>query len=160
MSRDQNPNPSRAPLLVILVSFWLALIFFGPYARFHHWPGASLVYDLFSSICHQLPERSFAWMGHPLAVCQRCLGLYLGFWLGLIFLPLLRSFRRLLLQNPRSLLLFLLPLGIDLLSDNTAISRLITGVIGSFPIALFVLAALEQVQERFLAPPASQGEYP
>ena len=99
-------------------------------------------------------------MGHPLAVCQRCLGLYLGFWLGLIFLPFLKSFRRLLLQNPRSLLLFFLPLGIDLLSDNTAISRLITGVIGSFPIALFVLAALEQVQERFLAPPASQGEYP
>ena len=98
-------------------------------------------------------------MGYPLAVCQRCLGLYLGFWLGLICMPLLKNVRELLLRRPRSLVLFFLPLGIDLLTDNTATSRLVTGVIASFPIAVFVLAAAEQLQERFLESTTSAGEH-
>jgi uncharacterized membrane protein len=31
-----------------------------------------------SVVCHQLPERSFEMAGAPIAVCARCLGLYLG----------------------------------------------------------------------------------
>ena len=83
-----------------------------------------------------------------------------GFLVGSHFPAVFEEFQEAPIAEPAQPAAFFLPLGIDLLSDNTAISRLITGVIGSFPIALFVLAALEQVQERFLAPPASQGEYP
>ena len=32
----------------------------------------------FAAVCHQIPDRSFAWAGAPLAVCARCLGLYAG----------------------------------------------------------------------------------
>ncbi len=65
-------------------------------------------------------------------------------------MPLLKSVKQLLLQRPRSLALFFVPLGIDLLVENTAMSRLVTGVIASFPTAVFVRVAAEQLQERFL----------
>ncbi len=49
-----------------------------------HWgtSAAALAYLFFFSICHQRPERSFTLWGHPLAVCQRCTGIYLGAFLG------------------------------------------------------------------------------
>ncbi|HLR76219.1 MAG TPA: DUF2085 domain-containing protein [Balneolaceae bacterium] len=41
-------------------------------------------HQLFYSLCHQLPERSFWINGQPMAVCARCFGIYTGFWSGLI----------------------------------------------------------------------------
>jgi uncharacterized membrane protein len=43
---------------------------------------ASVLYFSFSFFCHQIPDRSFILFGHPLAVCHRCLGLYIGLFLG------------------------------------------------------------------------------
>lgn len=37
---------------------------------------------VFSGLCHQIPERSFAHDGHLLAVCARCAGIYAGLALG------------------------------------------------------------------------------
>jgi len=48
----------------------------------------------FSLVCHQLPDRSFGIFGAPIAVCARCLGIYLGSALGL----LLRTSRRIALH--------------------------------------------------------------
>lgn len=45
----------------------------------------------FALVCHQRPERSFWISGAPVAVCARCLGIYLGAAIGL----LLRTSRRL-----------------------------------------------------------------
>lgn len=36
----------------------------------------------FSPVCHQDPARSFWLLGAPVAVCARCLGIYLGAALG------------------------------------------------------------------------------
>lgn len=36
------------------------------------------LYAVGSVICHQRPERSFFWDGHPFPVCARCTGLYLS----------------------------------------------------------------------------------
>ncbi len=36
----------------------------------------------FESACHQRPDRSFLLWGAPVAVCVRCLGIYLGATLG------------------------------------------------------------------------------
>jgi len=39
----------------------------------------------FAIVCHQRPERSFRILGGTVAVCSRCLGIYLGAALGLLF---------------------------------------------------------------------------
>jgi uncharacterized membrane protein len=39
----------------------------------------------FALVCHQRPERSFAVFGGSVAVCSRCLGIYLGAACGLLF---------------------------------------------------------------------------
>src|SRR5882724_6304522 len=55
---------------------------------------AFAIYRTFSSVCHQLPERSFFIAGHQFAVCARCTGLYVGFTLATIVYPLVRSLRQ------------------------------------------------------------------
>jgi len=37
-----------------------------------------LIFLFFSPVCHQDPARSFWILGAPVAVCARCLGIYLG----------------------------------------------------------------------------------
>ncbi len=44
---------------------------------------SGLLYGLFSSICHQYPERSWFLSGQPLAVCIRCTSIYVGFLVAL-----------------------------------------------------------------------------
>jgi uncharacterized membrane protein len=57
-------------------------------------PWQALVYAVYTPVCHQVASRSFHLLGHPLAVCARCLGIYLGFLAGLASYPLFRDFRR------------------------------------------------------------------
>ncbi len=38
---------------------------------------------LMSAACHQQPDRSFWLLGYPMALCSRCLGVYLGFFVYL-----------------------------------------------------------------------------
>jgi uncharacterized membrane protein len=47
---------------------------------------SSVLYCLFSLICHQMPDRSFGLWGHKLAVCHRCAGIYLGLFVGALLL--------------------------------------------------------------------------
>ena len=110
---------------------------------------ASLLYESFARVCHQIAERSFHVAGHPLAVCHRCFGFYVGFTLGLIVLPLLRPARDWLLGKPRRVLLFLAPAAIDwLLPINTPASRFLTGVLAAAAIAVLVWAAVGQIVQQ------------
>lgn len=43
---------------------------------------ASVLYLSFSTICHQIPDRSFFILGYSFPVCERCSGIYLGLLLG------------------------------------------------------------------------------
>lgn len=45
-------------------------------------------HQAFSGLCHQIPERSFWINGQPMAVCSRCFGIYAGFFLGWMLLPM------------------------------------------------------------------------
>jgi uncharacterized membrane protein len=141
------PMPQRTGryrLLLLAVTIWLALIFLAPLARAGHsatWP---FIYGFFRPVCHQQVDRSFSAYGHPLAVCHRCLGLYTGFWLGLLLLPRVRRPCGQLLARPRLLLVTLAPLAIDLAIGNTPASRFLTGAIAAAPTALFVWIAAEE----------------
>ncbi len=41
-------------------------------------PGGAALRAAYHPLCHQIPSRSLAWAGHPVAICARCAGLYLG----------------------------------------------------------------------------------
>ena len=61
---------------------WLALLMFAPLLPL---PLAGVAYLAGSLICHQLPERSFHIGAAQLPVCARCLGIYLGLGVLLMF---------------------------------------------------------------------------
>lgn len=81
-------HPSLRPALVFTTAAmaWAAIL---PVAAFAASFGsgiwgdvAAAVYGLGHVICHQRPERSFAWGGTAWPVCARCTGLYVGAALG------------------------------------------------------------------------------
>lgn len=106
----------RALLFLSLLGtlLWLAAIFLAPglESRGSSRP-AGFLYALFSPTCHQIPERCFSLRGYPLAVCGRCLGVYLGFLGGLLAYPFVRGFSKLELPRARTFLLFSVPIGVD-----------------------------------------------
>jgi uncharacterized membrane protein len=89
-----------------LFSFWLGGIFLAPYLRSISSPWASFIYAVYSPFCHQAPDRSLSCFGQPLAVCARCLGIYLGTLFGLVLYPLIRGWRQ--VRAPKSKTFFVL----------------------------------------------------
>ena len=128
-------------------SLWIGLVFLAPYAHRADWAMSPFLYDFFDRVCHQIPERSFTAFGHPLAVCHRCLGLYVGFALGSLLLPLMTRVREALLARPRLVILFFLPMVADavLLAGNTAFSRFSTGLVAAFPVGFMAWVAAGQL---------------
>jgi uncharacterized membrane protein len=87
----QNPSPTRAnpaaefkawaliPLALIVAAVA------APYALTHDYPMLAFTLNRgFALICHQQPERSFFVFGAAVAVCVRCLGIYIGAAIGLL----------------------------------------------------------------------------
>ncbi len=63
-----------------------AVVVAAPYLLTHGVPAMGLaLYRGFSVVCHQRPERCFWFSGAAVAVCSRCLGIYLGTAVGLLF---------------------------------------------------------------------------
>jgi uncharacterized membrane protein len=57
-----------------------------PYLFTHGAPAVAMALQHgFALVCHQRPERSFWLFGTEVGVCARCLGIYLGAALGLMF---------------------------------------------------------------------------
>ena len=110
---------------------------------------ATFLYAVFAPVCHQIAERSFHLADHPLGVCHRCFGYYVGFTLGLIVLPLVRPARDWLLDEPRRILLLLAPTAVDwLLPMNTPASRSVTAVLAGAGIAVLIWAAIGQIVQQ------------
>jgi uncharacterized membrane protein len=111
------------------------------------------IYQSFSRVCHQLPERSFAVAGHPLAVCARCTGLYAGLAFGVLLFPLARSLRS--TETPARLWLFIAaaPTALDFLLGflgvwpNTHFSRAATGALLGAVAAFFIVPGLVDLSQ-------------
>jgi uncharacterized membrane protein len=141
-------RPRRGPwaCLVVVCTLGLGLVLAAPWAAHRGSWIAPLLYTFFDPVCHQIAERSFHLWHEPLAVCHRCTGLYLGFALGIVVWPALPCAAARLLERPRSIVFFFVPLAIDaVLLANTPASRFATGLIAAFPVALLVLAAVADV---------------
>jgi uncharacterized membrane protein len=115
----------------------------------------AFIYFFFSPICHQIPERSFAVMGHPMAVCHRCSGIYLGIFIGSFikddWMHRSHQMRRIWV------LVAITPLTIDALLpwagiwQGTCLSRFLTGLIfGTMSSWLVARGAEELVNEQKL----------
>ncbi|HVG33513.1 MAG TPA: DUF2085 domain-containing protein [Pyrinomonadaceae bacterium] len=106
------------------------------------------IYEAFSYLCHQLPERSLHLEGQKLAVCSRCTGLYFGFALSVLLYPLARSLKRVDTPRLRWLLLAAVPVILDWgltvlgLWENTHLSRFLTGALFSVVAAVYVVPGL------------------
>ena len=109
---------------------------------------SEIIYQAFSYLCHQIPERSFHLAGHPFAVCSRCTGLYAGFAFATLALPLVRSLKR--TDTPHVIWLFLsvVPLAIDFsltyfgIWQNNHFTRVTTGALFGAVAAIYVVPGL------------------
>ena len=54
-------------------------------------------YKILSNICHQYPTRSLWLMNRPMGLCSRCFAIYASFSISLIFFPLLKNRKHVLL---------------------------------------------------------------
>jgi uncharacterized membrane protein len=90
---EQPKRPFWMTLLPAAAVFWCLMIVAPTWLDRHNpmqWMASSGLRMFFSSICHQIPERSFQLAGEPLAVCARCTGIYFGFALAALVLWMLR----------------------------------------------------------------------
>ena len=109
------------------------------------------IMEVFAGVCHQIPSRSFHIDGVPLAVCHRCIGIYLGFPIaGFLFLFLKGAWPFSSKTAPFVLMLSALPAGLDWGLDfigwwsNTPTSRFATGLVLGTVAGYFFTAALAE----------------
>ena len=89
-------------------AIWIGLIYLAPFLRSLNSRWDVLLYSIFSPTCHQIDSRCFFVFGFPLAVCARCLGVYLGILCGVLLylkqrpfpLPMPRTKTFVLLTSP------------------------------------------------------------
>jgi uncharacterized membrane protein len=151
----------RRPLMVWAIVATGALLLTGliagaPLASANGFTALSFaIYQAFSYVCHQLPERSFFIAGHQLAVCARCTGVYLGFSGAVISYPLITSLNRTQVPKRKWLFVAAVPLAIDFglgltgIWENTHWSRFATGALLGIVAVFFVMPALAELSLRF-----------
>ena len=103
-------------------------------------------HQVFSDLCHQSAERSFWMNGQPMAVCSRCFGIYTGFFIGWLLLPILMKLNYAIAAGSIKKIIVLVIL-INLFDitgnmfgfwENTLLSRMVLGsLIGSSAAILF-----------------------
>lgn len=100
-------------LTLMGITVWIALILLAPYLRSQSSMLATFIYAVFAPTCHQIPARCIHAFGHPLAVCARCLGIYVGFLLGTVIFPLIKGFSVPSLPQAKMIILVSVPIVID-----------------------------------------------
>ena len=131
------------------------LITTAPLAKANGFVALSIpIYQAFSHLCHQLPERSFFLAGHPLAVCARCTGAYFGFAAAVLGYPLITSLKSRHVPETKWLFIAAVPLAIDFgltwtgIWENTHWSRFATGALLGGVAVFFVMPALAELSLR------------
>jgi uncharacterized membrane protein len=135
--------------LMALSILWMALILGAPWLMAErHFLASTAIYKGFSAVCHQAPERSFYFHGHPMGVCSRCVSIYAGFVIGLLLYPFLRDLWEDAFPPRRLLIIAAIPTVIDFtggvlgLFANTFLSRALTGSLFGAVAAFYVTPGL------------------
>jgi len=99
----------------------------------------------FALVCHQQAERSFNLFGGSIAVCARCLGIYIGATAGLMVqLPRRIAWRCLLVAAALNLADWLAEFGG--LHGNWLAARFVLGLALGAAAAMLVIASIEKVK--------------
>lgn len=107
----------------------VAAVIAAPYFLTHGFLAMGLALERgFAIVCHQRPDRSFWIFGAEMAVCSRCLGIYLGAAVGLLF----RTSRRMALR------LLIAAAALNLLDGMTELA----GLHGNWLVVRFVFGLL------------------
>jgi uncharacterized membrane protein len=123
---------------------------------------SALFYAVFTPLCHQVPDRCLHIAGGPFAVCARCFGIYLGFFLGALAYPAVRGFGRPRPPALWALLLATLPLAVDAganllgIWDSPAGLRLVTGLVWGAILPGYIIAGFSEAAAG-LRPPGPRG---
>jgi len=132
-----------------VTGFICALMIVAPLMTHCGSSAAAIVYLFFSPICHQIPERSFAVLGHPVAVCHRCSGIYLGLFLGSFiennFLHRSPRIRRIWVLSAMTPLLLDLMLPLTGIWAGTYSTRFFTGLIFGMMAVWLVVRGTEEL---------------
>lgn len=91
-------------------------------------------HQTFRTLCHQDPARSFWINGKPMAVCSRCYGIYTGFFVFWLSIPLFSFISRKIESYEKKILLAAVMLNVvDVVGNilgfwqNTPVSRFFMG---------------------------------
>jgi len=98
---------------MIGIIVWLGIIFLAPYLDSHDSGLNVFFYAVLSPVCHQIPSRSFFLWDYPLAACGRCLGIYSGFFIGVLLYPFLKGLSNTTLPKTKTFIFFSLPIVFD-----------------------------------------------
>jgi uncharacterized membrane protein len=152
---NRQPRPIPRSVRIFLVAFWgilCAAIAAAPLLQARgHDAAASWLHGIFSAVCHQDSARSFAVLGNPCAVCQRCSGIYLGLFFASLFpweLRLVRSplrARRLWVAGATAPMLLDVLLSWTGLWAGSALARTATGALFGAMLASFLGPALGEI---------------
>ena len=104
-------------MTLVGIVLWIGAILTAPYLKSKSLPISSFLYTTFSPTCHQIPSRCFLLFGYPLAVCARCLGIYIGFLIGVLTYPFIRGFGILRLPRTLSFILITIPIVVDTIGN-------------------------------------------
>lgn len=104
-----------------------------------------LLRSFYAFQCHGLTDRVVRLLGHPMPVCSRCLGIYLGLALSAA-LPLWRLRAR-ALRIWLVVAAVLMTFDALLLEDRAPWSRLMTGLLLAFPAAKLILGDIRAPTE-------------
>jgi uncharacterized membrane protein len=114
------------------------------------------LYQAFSHLCHQDPDRSFFVAGYKFGVCARCTGLYFGFALTVLIYPLLRPLRTSDTPQRKWLFVAAVPIAFDFalgffgIWQNTHLSRVATGALLGATAVFYVMPGFVAVGNDWL----------
>ncbi len=144
-------NKQTYLILVMATLVWCLLILLPPVLMNAGDSGKSISvidYKFFGHICHQFEGRSLHLGEHKMAVCARCSGIYFGFLIGVLVIPL---FIRIRIKNIKYALIFIsLPMIFDIgldffgIHQSTLLTRSLTGLMFGFPSAILLYPSFEQ----------------
>lgn len=147
-------NPIVYIISLCVTFLWLVLIFIGP--LLYKLPEkfsliGNMYYYLFRFTCHQFPQRCYWLFDYQLPVCVRCLGVYIGAFIGVLIMPLLMNIKTSKFPSKWWLLLCFVPIGIDGICSTIHLYasphwlRLITGILCGSIAMLYIIPGLNEL---------------